>query len=144
MNTPPKQQPAPYQNFYLSVPTLDIDGVPVYVDSNDLTKGLVHLPGSALPGERGNLFISGHSSLPQFSSSKAMFANLQKVKKGDQISIKIGTGEFKYQVIGLKVTDPKDLSIIAPPDNLGRYISLMTCVPPGFNTNRLIVLGKLL
>lgn len=139
-----RQQPAPYQFFYLSIPTLDLSDSPVVVDSNDLSKGLVHLPGSALPGERGNVFISGHSSLPQFPTSKAIFANLVKVKNGDQINIKIGTGEFRYQVVGLRVVDPKDLSIIAPPDNTGRYITLMTCVPPGFNTKRLIVLGKLL
>jgi LPXTG-site transpeptidase (sortase) family protein len=39
--------------------------------------------------------------------------------------------------------DPKDVSVINPPDGSGRYLTLMTCVPPGFNAKRLIVLAKL-
>jgi LPXTG-site transpeptidase (sortase) family protein len=139
-----RREAAPYSFFHLSVPRLGIDSTQVLVDSNELSKGLVHLPGSALPGERGNIFISGHSRLPQFSSKneKAFFANLTDLKKGDEIKVSAESGQFKFQVIGMKVVDPKDLSVIAPPDTQHRYITLMTCVPPGLNTKRLVVLAK--
>ncbi len=72
-----------YSEFQLSIPRLKLDKVPVYVDSNDLSKGLAQLPGSALPGEKGNMFISGHSALNKFFlSQKAIFANLTDLKKG--------------------------------------------------------------
>lgn len=134
-----------YSKFQLSIPRLKIEGTSVFVDSNDLSAGLVQLPGSALPGEKGNLFISGHSALsPLFSFKSAIFAKLTDLKKGDQILVEAGGAKFKYLVTELKVVDPNDLSVISSPDELGRYISLMTCVPPGLNFKRLIVLGKML
>lgn len=139
-----RETQAPYEEFNISVPSINITDEPVFVDSNNLSKGLVHLPASALPGEKGNIFISGHSSLPQFSTSKkAIFANLQKMKKGDDIFVFAQGAKYNYKVVSIKVVDPKDLSVIAPPDTSGRYITLMTCVPPGLNTKRLVVLGKL-
>ncbi len=134
-----------YYQFGLTVPKLKIYNATVLVDSNDLSKYLAHLPGSALPGEKGNVFISGHSALsPFFSFKTALFASLTDLKKGDELTIDASGTKFKYEVLELKVVDPTDLSIISPPDPLGRYISLMTCVPPGLNLKRLVILGKML
>ena len=68
---------------------------------------------------------------------------VQDVEKGDLIKVSAG-GEFTYKVLGIRVVDPKDTSVTLPPDGVGRYISLMTCVPPGLNTKRLVVLGKMI
>lgn len=134
-----------YSEFSLTVPSLKINKEQVLVDSNDLNKILAHLPGSALPGEKGNVFISGHSAVSWlFKNQKAIFVKLQDIKKGDQIKVTAGGIDFNYEVIELKIVNPTDLSVIQPPDNLGRYITLMTCVPPGLNTKRLIVLGKMI
>lgn len=136
--------PAVYSNFSLEIPKLK-KSLLVNVDSNDLDGGPVQLPGSALPGEKGNLFISGHSTLPLFNSSgSAPFSNLTNLKKGDLIKVAAGGVNFTYQVFDIKIVSPKDLSIISPPDTVGRFISLMTCVPPGLNTKRLVVIGKLI
>lgn len=135
-----------FDSFILSVDKINIKDARVVVDSNDLDSSLAHLPGSALPGEKGNVFISGHSSgFLRFNAGgdyKEIFSNLTKLKKGDVIKVSTGQ-EFKYKVVGMQIVDPKDLLVVLPPDSTGRYISLMTCVPPGINTKRLIVLGKL-
>lgn len=134
-----------YDKFTITVPKLKIEKMDVLVDTNDLSKGLIHLPGSALPGEKGNIFISGHSALSQFSLLKsAPFSKLSELKKGDQIIIETPGSKFVYEVAGSKIVDPRDLSVIAAPESRGRYISLMTCVPPGLNLKRLIVLGKMI
>lgn len=134
-----------FTQFSLSIPKLKIDDTTVLVDSNDLGESLAHLPGSALPGERGNIFISGHSALSGFLNlKKAVFENLTDLKKGDEIVIKVSGIEYKYQVTGIKVVNPNDLSVINSPEPQGRYISLMTCVPPGLNFKRLVVLGKMI
>lgn len=134
-----------YQQFNLSVPKLKIENTKVFVDSNDLSAGLVHLPGTALPGEKGNVFISGHSALsPLFSFKTATFGKLTDLKKGDKIIIEAGRVKYTYSVQQLKVVDPNDVSVILPPDERERYISLMTCVPPGLNLKRLVVLGKMI
>lgn len=134
-----------YEMFTLSVPKLKMEKNNVFVDSNDLTRGMVHLPGSALPGEKGNVFISGHSAVSRFfAGQNAPFAKLADLKKGDEIVVEAGGSKFTYKVIGTEVVDPADLSVIPPPDERGRYVSLMTCVPPGLNLKRLVVLGKML
>lgn len=139
-----KRDNLPYLEFNLTIPKLNLSRVSVYVDSNDLSKGLVQLPGTALPGERGNIFISGHSALNTFWSKGVYFAKLTDVKIGDRVEIEAGGSNFVYQIIGVKAVDPTDISVISPPDDTGRYITLMTCVPPGLNFKRLIVLGKMI
>ncbi len=143
ISTNKRELPPPYTQFRISVPKLQLSDAAVFVESNDLTKGLVHLPGTALPGERGNIFISGHSAISPLIKT-ALFAKLIDLKKGDQITLEAEGTKFTYQIISLKVVDPKDTSVINPPDKMGRYISLMTCVPPGLNFKRLIVLGKII
>lgn len=134
-----------YSQFRLSVPKLKIEGTTVYVESNDLSKGLIQLPGSALPGERGNVFISGHSAASSlFAGQNAIFAKLTDLKKGDQILAEAANTQFVYKVQEIKVVDPSDLSVISAPEGQGRYISLMSCVPPGLNFKRLVVLGKMI
>lgn len=134
-----------YDKFNLSIPRLKMDKTDVFVDTNDLSQGLAHLPGSALPGEKGNIFISGHSALSQFFGIKSvLFAKLPDLKKGDQIIVETPFAKYNYEVIGFKIVDPSDLSVLAASEDQGRYISLMTCVPPGLNFKRLIVLGKMI
>ncbi len=74
-----KRQNLLYEEFMLSVPSINLDKVKVIVDSNNFEQNLALMPGTALPGERGNVFITGHSSLPQFyrpGNFKAIFAHL--------------------------------------------------------------------
>lgn len=138
--------PAPYKNFTLTIPGINLINADVIVDSNDLDAHLSHLPGSALPGEKGNVFISGHSSLPIFfrqGNYKAIFSKLPDIKKGDVIDIEAGGQKYEYIVKGLSIVDPKDIGVINPPNSTGRFMSLMTCVPPGLYLKRLVVLAEL-
>lgn len=137
----------PYPEFKITIPKLKIDQVIVKVSSNDFEKNLAHLSGTALPGERGNVFISGHSSISReltLKGAKAYFSRLQDLKKGEKIEVLAVGQKYQYEVIGTRIVDPKEVQVINPPDSEGRYLTLMTCVPPGFNTKRLIVLAKLI
>ncbi len=145
VSTLSRESKANYSNFYISIPRLKMEKVSVLVDSNEISQGLVHLPGSALPGEKGNVFISGHSALSQlFSLRSVPFARLQELKIGDQIILDADNSRYIYQITNLKTVDPLDISVITAPDPLNRFISLMTCVPPGLNFKRLVVSGKML
>lgn len=146
VSTKKREIPATYNEFTVKIPKINIEGSKAVVDSNEFNFNLAHLPGSALPGEKGNVFITGHSSLTQFfrqDNYKTIFANLAKLDKGDEILVKAGGTEYKYVVEGLKVVDPTEMWVINPPDSEGRYLTLMTCVPPGLSTKRLIVLARL-
>lgn len=134
-----------YSEFRISIPRIKLEQAKVAVESLKFDEYLGHLPGSALPGEKGNVFITGHSMLPNLASkeTKAYFAKLPDVKKGDEIIVDALGQRYVYVVSALKIVDPKDISVVYPSDSTGRYISLMTCVPPGFNTKRLVVVAKL-
>lgn len=137
--------PALYQEFKITVPRLKLEEIKTLVDSQDFENNLAHLPGSALPGEKGNVFITGHSGLPGplNPDRRAFFKNLPDMRKGDQIFVEAGGQKFEYIVEKLIIVDPKETWVINPPDNNDRYLSLMTCVPPGTTLKRLIVLAKL-
>lgn len=137
---------APYKEFNLTIPKMDLVNARVRTYSNDFEESPASLPGTAMPGERGNVFVSGHSSIArkfEVKGQKAWFANLSNLKKGDDVQVIALGQKYNYEVIGSRIVDPKDVEVIDPPDNEGRYLTLMTCVPPGFNTKRLIVLSKL-
>lgn len=143
----PNQSPRPYTKFFLTVPKLHLENSEVEVDSNNFDKALAQLPGTALPGEVGNVFISGHSSISYLlpiGSQKAIFNNLTDLKKGDVITVFALGQNFQYIIQGSRVVAPNNVSVIAPPDQNGRYLTLMTCVPPGFTTKRLVVTGKMI
>jgi LPXTG-site transpeptidase (sortase) family protein len=134
----------PYKEFKVSIPSLDLKNAKTLVHSNSFEENLAHLKGTALPGDRGNVFITGHSSLPNFfGGNKGQFVDLPKIKKGDEVLVEALGQKFTYIVLGIKIVDPKDTSVILPPDIEGRYLTLMTCVPPGLSTKRLVVLTKI-
>ncbi len=137
-----------FETFTVTIPKLNITQAMVKVDGNDPDKSLVLLPGTALPGEKGNMFIAGHSNYFQiFGQSNwylSIFKNLHELKNGDEVIATAQGQDFRYKIVSMKVVDPKDISVIQPPDTTGRYITLMTCVPPGTFMKRLIVLGKLI
>ena len=132
--------------FTLNVPSLDLTDAVVGTNSQEFEKNLGHFPGTALPGERGNVFISGHSVLPQFFNPKdykTIFSTLPSIKLGEEISLTMNGLRYTYTVVKKIVVDPNDVSVLLPPDPTGRFVSLMTCVPPGLNLKRLVVIGRL-
>lgn len=130
--------------FFLSVPKLNIRRALVRVDSETFDKWLAHYPGSPLPGEDGNVFISGHSVLEKFynpNDYKAIFSTIHTLEVGDEISAEVGGVEYRYLVRSKRLVDPKEVSVIRPPAP-GKFLSLLTCNPPGTYLRRLIVLAE--
>lgn len=131
--------------FFLSVPKLGVDQARVKVDTNDIDDALGLFPGTALPGEEGNAFISGHSVLPQFFNPedyKKIFSTLPQLEEGDEVLVNIAGVEYRFLVETKKVVAPDDVSVLSPPGS-GKYLTLMTCVPPGTGLKRLVVICRL-
>lgn len=135
------------KEYYLSVPKLEIEKALVKVDTIKFDKNLSHFPGSAIPGEIGNAFITGHSALPQFFSEdsyRTIFSNLSDLEVGDEIFAEINGQKLKFVVQYSKIVNPHDISVLAPISQNGRNLTLMTCVPPGTNSKRLVVISSLI
>lgn len=107
-----------------------------------LQTGVVQLKGTALPGEVGNVFISGHSSYLPFAKGeyKQVFATLPNTKLGDQIFIIRGGTLYTYKVENVFETKPSKIEVMR--QSTDSILTLSTCVPIGTATRRFIVQAK--
>ncbi len=140
------------KEFRLSIPKLGIQNARVKANSTDLTPddALGHYAGTPLPGEVGNAFIYGHSTLPILydpKNYKTIFTKLPKLKNGDDIFINIQNKQLKYKVIYKKEMLPEKVNPYGeyfPTIYNKSTIALMTCTPPGTKKYRYIVVAELL
>ncbi|MBI2326799.1 sortase [Candidatus Curtissbacteria bacterium] len=141
---PPEERP---KEFLLTIPKLKIEKAKAKVDSLRFDQNLAHFPGSAIPGEVGNAFITGHSVLPQFADPKnykTIFTKLSDLEVGDDIYVQLAGETLHFSVQYAKIVSPHDLSVLSPISTNGRNLTLMTCVPPGTNIKRLVVITSLI
>jgi len=110
--------PAP--EAVLRVPRLGIE-VPVLEGTSDLTlnRGVGHIPGTALPGESGNLAITGHRD--------GFFRPLKDASIGDVIEVQRRSQTDRYVVRKIKVVFPSDTSVLNPTTD--STLTLVTCYP---------------
>jgi LPXTG-site transpeptidase (sortase) family protein len=110
---------------------------------SSLLQGVVHYPGTAEPGERGNVFLTGHSSnlFWEISSYNTVFALLPKIQVGDDIYITHNQTEYHYRVTETKEVTPQDVSILA--QGTDQKMTLMTCTPVGTALKRFVATAKL-
>ncbi len=119
------------------IPKLNVDApIIAGVTWEDLKKGVGHLPGSAQPGERGNLYLAAHNDI--FGE---IFRYLDKLEPGDRYDIYAGTTKYTYEVREKRIIDPTDVEVMLP--TTGPVATLQSCYPYLIDTNRIIVVGDL-
>jgi sortase A len=84
-----------------------------------LQRAVGHLPGTALPGEAGNVALAGHRD--------TFFRPLRDIRSGDAITFKTLDGAFRYHVESTTVVPPSDVSSLRSLG--GRTLTLITCFP---------------
>jgi len=104
----------------MEVVRLGLKAIVVQGDSSEILERAVgHLPGTALPGESGNVALAGHRD--------TFFRPLRNIRSGDAITFKTLDGEFRYQVESAAVVPPSDVSVLKSLG--GRTLTLITCFP---------------
>jgi sortase A len=132
--------------YVISIPKLKIEEATVIIGSDDLSKSLIQYSGTALPGEPGSPVVFGHSILPQFFNPKnymSIFSTMPNLSNGDDIIVTYDGVVYTYRVYS---------KVEVYPDNVGvleqnydhKELRLITCVPPGLKTRRLVVMAKLI
>jgi sortase A len=114
----------------------------------DLQNGVVHYPGTAMPGDIGTSYISGHSSNYAWAKGNynRIFAKLNDLQIYDSISITATQTNgkpvtFHYVVTAKDQFQPDDQRQFA---NIGKStIALSTCWPVGTTARRLVVFAQL-
>lgn len=113
-----------------------------------LEGGVVHYPTSQKPGEAGqgfnsNTVIVGHSSNNIFSRGdyKFAFMQLRELVDGDIIMLNYEGKQYVYKVYEKKVVKPTEVSILGAASR-PNSVTLITCDPPGFNINRMVIVAE--
>lgn len=124
---------------YVEIPKISVL-LPIYhgVGSGVLSKGIGHLPETSLPvgGANTHCVLAGHSGM----SYARLFTDLPKLEIGDVFYIHVYNKSMEYTVDQIKTVKPTnvtDLTIMEGKD----YVTLVTCVPRGVNSHRLLVRG---
>ena len=133
----------------LSIPRLNMQVPLVWSMSavefdKDLSRGVVHYPGTAMPGEQGTIYVSGHSSDYVWKRNQyaQIFAKLNVLQAGDDVFVDVYDIEgqihtSRYQVTVKNVYAPTDQTQFI--DNSTNKINLSTCWPIGTTKDRLVV-----
>jgi sortase A len=104
----------------LQIPSVGINTLVLEGDDDHaLRLGAGHIPGTALPGEEGNVGIAGHRD--------TFFRPLRKIERNDSITLETPDAVYTYRVDAIEVVDPSLVALLQPtPDNT---LTLVTCYP---------------
>lgn len=133
----PIPTPGPRSPTRIVISNIGVDWPVVPGDSwEELKQGIGHHVGSANPGERGNLILSGHNDV-----YGEPFRDLEKLDMGKDVLVYAGANAYRYVIKAKRVVVPTDLSAVAASRN--PIITLITCTPYRVDTYRLILIGEL-
>ena len=102
------------------------------IDKRTLRRAAGHIPGTALPGQSGNVGIAGHRD--------TFFRPLKNIEVDDIVTLTTQGGEYRYRVVFIRVVGPDDVAVLDPTGN--EVLTLVTCHPfyfVGPAPNRFIV-----
>ena len=137
----------------LIIPKLNVD-VPVnFGIANDtdtinmaMENGVAQfsIPGaSAMPGEIGNLVITGHSAGDIYSNNqyKFIFSGLERLNAGDLIYIDYQGTRYTYSVTKKETVEPTNVAALVY-ETSKPMLTLITCTPLGTSRYRLLVTAE--
>lgn len=115
----------------------------------DLQNGVIHYPGTAMPGQTGNSFITGHSSDYSWTPGnyKKIFSTLQKLEKNDLVKFDYDFHNgrritYEYKIIAKEIVMPDDSRLFAQTNK--KILTLVTCWPLNSSWKRLMLKGELM
>jgi sortase A len=88
-------------------------------DADTLTLAVGHIPGTAFPGDPGNVGLAGHRD--------TFFRPLRDVRMDDEIVLVTREGRFTYRVTRTHVVEPNDVWVLDPTEEPS--LTLVTCFP---------------
>jgi len=135
----------------IQIPAIELDAP--FIDGiriSTLDYGPGHWPGTAMPGERGNVVVAGHRT-----SHNADFRNLDQLEPGDEIIYDLDdsqglaggqatvpdpdtyTGRLVYVVRSVEIVQPDAMWIVT--QDYRHETTLFACHPPGSVAERIVV-----
>jgi sortase A len=89
------------------------------IEGNTLRRAVGHIPGTALPGQPGNVGLAGHRD--------TFFRSLKDLRVKDEVEFSTLKGNFKYEIESLMVVEPDNVVALASSGE--NELTLVTCYP---------------
>ncbi|NLX10795.1 MAG: sortase [Chloroflexi bacterium] len=133
--TPSAASPSPSR---IEIPAINVSA---YVFPGDdwasLQKGVGHYAGSANPGERNNMVLTGHNDI-----YGEIFRDIGLLEPGDEVRVQARNGRwYTYVVERKQVVNPTDIWVLEPGHE--PIVTLITCHPYRVDTQRMIIFARL-
>lgn len=111
---------------------------------DNLSRGVAHYEGTAMPGELGNFAVAGHRT-----THGQPFHNIDQLEQGDLVIIETENNWYRYVIDEWEIVAPTEVDVVLPvPRQPGveptdPLITLTTCHPKWSSEKRLIYRGHL-
>jgi sortase A len=117
---PPSE--APYIGRF-QIPRLDVSAMLLEgIDDRTLRLGIGHIPGTAMPGQPGNVGIAGHRD--------TFFRPLSGLQRNDDIYLQTREAKYHYVVESMRIVEPEAVAVLG---DVGHpTLTLVTCYPFSF------------
>ena len=104
----------------IDIPRLGLSAIVIEgAGATTLRHAVGHIPGTALPGQPGNMCISGHRD--------TFFRPLRNIRQDDIITVTTVSGEFRYRVLSTRIVRPSNVTVLAAGGS--ETLTLITCYP---------------
>jgi len=129
--------PGPEQAIRIQIPAIGVDAPIVMGDGwEQLKKGVGQHPGTANPGQPGNMVLSAHNDI-----YGEIFRDLDQLQPGDTILIHTRHRIYTYVVTEVHVVEPTDVQWLAPTQE--PTLTLISCYPYLVDNQRIVVRARL-
>ena len=104
----------------IEIPRIGVSAI-VREGDDDKTLGVAvgHIPGTARPGERGNMALAGHRD--------SFFSSLRHIQLHDTIRIRTASRHYEYFVDSIELVAPEETRVLDPTSD--EVLTLVTCYP---------------
>jgi sortase A len=104
----------------LEIPRLHVSAIVLEGDDEStLRYGAGHVPGTALPGQAGNMAIAGHRD--------TFFRPLRRIHPKDRVAFTTPDGSYDYTVESTEIVGPDDVRVLNASHS--PELTLITCYP---------------
>ncbi len=127
---------------FLVIPKIGVD-IPIVDSANGdwaLARGAWRMPETSTPDKGSNMAVAGHR-FKYLPPNNLTFYLLDKLVKGDQMTVFWQGKDYIYQVSETKIVPPTDVGVLAATEKT--TLTLITCDPIWTQKNRLIVVAEL-
>lgn len=104
----------------IDIPRLGVSAVVrAGTDARTLRLAVGHIPGTAVPGETGNIGLAAHRD--------TFFRRLRDIRADDEIRLVTPEGTYRFRVDHTRIVSPTDVWVLNPTRTAA--LTLVTCYP---------------